>query len=30
MSGKEHRHLSKEAELAPEFAPAVKRMLGKR
>jgi large subunit ribosomal protein L35 len=30
MSGKEHRHLSKEAELAPEFAPHVKRMLGKR
>ncbi|HEX2507997.1 MAG TPA: 50S ribosomal protein L35 [Miltoncostaeaceae bacterium] len=30
MSGKEHRHLSKEAELAPEFVPAVKRMLGKR
>jgi large subunit ribosomal protein L35 len=29
MSGKEHRHLSKEAELAPEFVPAVKRMLGK-
>ena len=30
MSSKEHRHLSKEAELAPEFVPAVKRMLGKR
>ena len=30
MSGKEHRHLSKEAELAPEFAPVVKRMLGRR
>jgi large subunit ribosomal protein L35 len=30
MSGKEHRHLSKEAELAPEVAPAVKRMLGRR
>jgi large subunit ribosomal protein L35 len=30
MSGKEHRHLVKEAELAPEFTPAVKRMLGKR
>jgi large subunit ribosomal protein L35 len=30
MSGKEHRHLSKEAELAPELASGVKRMLGKR
>ncbi len=30
MSGKEHRHLVKEAELAPEFVPSVKRMLGKR
>ncbi|HVH00813.1 MAG TPA: 50S ribosomal protein L35 [Miltoncostaeaceae bacterium] len=30
MSGKEHRHLVKEAELAPEFVPTVKRMLGKR
>jgi large subunit ribosomal protein L35 len=30
MSGKDHRHLSKEAELAPELTPAVKRMLGKR
>ena len=29
MSGKEHRHLVKEAELAPEFVPTVKRMLGK-
>jgi large subunit ribosomal protein L35 len=30
MTGKEQRHLSKEAELAPEMVPAVKRMLGKR
>jgi large subunit ribosomal protein L35 len=30
MSGKEHRHLSKEAELAPALVPGVKRMLGKR
>jgi len=30
MSGKEHRHLSKEAELAPEMVPGVKRLLGKR
>ena len=30
MSGKEHRHLSKEAELAPEMVPVVKRLLGKR
>lgn len=30
MSGKDHRHLSSEAELAPEHVPAVKRMLGKR
>ena len=30
MSGKEHRHLVKEAELAPEFVSSVKRMLGKR
>jgi large subunit ribosomal protein L35 len=30
MSGKEQRHLSKEAELAPEMVPGVKRMLGKR
>ncbi|HSJ73109.1 MAG TPA: 50S ribosomal protein L35 [Miltoncostaeaceae bacterium] len=30
MSGKEHRHLSKEAELAPELTGVVKRMLGKR
>ena len=30
MSGKEQRHLSKEAELAPEIASGVKRMLGKR
>ena len=30
MSGKEHRHLATEAELAPEMVPAVKRLLGKR
>ena len=30
MSGKEQRHLSKEAELAPEMVKGVKRMLGKR
>jgi large subunit ribosomal protein L35 len=30
MSGKEQRHLSKEADLAPEMVPGVKRMLGKR
>ena len=30
MSGKEQRHLSKEAELAPEKVRGVKRMLGKR
>jgi large subunit ribosomal protein L35 len=30
MSGKEQRHLSREAELAPEMVPGVKRMLGKR
>lgn len=30
MSGKEQRHLSKEAELAPEMVPGVKRLLGKR
>jgi large subunit ribosomal protein L35 len=30
MSRKEHRHLSKEAEVAPELVPVVKRMLGKR
>lgn len=30
MSGKEQRHQSKEAELAPEMAAGVKRMLGKR
>jgi large subunit ribosomal protein L35 len=30
MSGKEQRHLGKEAELAPEFVPGVKRMLGRR
>jgi large subunit ribosomal protein L35 len=30
MSRKEHRHLSKEAEVAPEFVPVVKRMLGRR
>lgn len=30
MSGKEQRHQSKEAELAPEMVAGVKRMLGKR
>jgi large subunit ribosomal protein L35 len=30
LSGKEHRHLAREAELAPEMVPAVKRLLGKR
>jgi large subunit ribosomal protein L35 len=30
MSRKQHRHLSKEAELAPELTSAVKRMLGRR
>jgi large subunit ribosomal protein L35 len=30
VSGKEQRHLAKEADLAPEFVPAVKRMLGRR
>jgi large subunit ribosomal protein L35 len=30
MSGKEQRHLSKEADLAPEMVPGVKRMLGRR
>jgi large subunit ribosomal protein L35 len=30
MSGKDQRHLSKEADLAPEMVPGVKRMLGKR
>jgi large subunit ribosomal protein L35 len=30
MSGKEQRHLSKEATLAPEMVPGVKRLLGKR
>ena len=30
MSGKEQRHLSKEADVAPEFVAGVKRMLGKR
>ena len=30
MTGKEQRHLSKEAELAPEMVRGVKRMLGKR
>ena len=30
MSGKEQRHLSKEAEVAPEFAAGVKRLLGRR
>jgi large subunit ribosomal protein L35 len=30
MSGKEQRHLSKEAELAPEMVRGVKRLLGKR
>ena len=30
MSRKEQRHLSKEAEVAPEFVPGVKRLLGKR
>lgn len=30
MSGKEQRHMSKEAELAPEMVAGVKRMLGKR
>ena len=30
MSSKEHRHLSKEAELAPELKAVVTRMLGKR
>jgi large subunit ribosomal protein L35 len=30
MSGKDHRHLSKEAEVAPELRPVVTRMLGKR
>jgi large subunit ribosomal protein L35 len=30
MTGKEQRHLSKEATLAPEMVPGVKRMLGKR
>ncbi len=29
VSGSQQRHRSKEAELAPEHAPAVKRMLGK-
>ena len=30
MSGREHRHHFKEAELAPELVPVVKRLLGKR
>ena len=30
MSRKDQRHLSKEAELAPEMVAGVKRMLGKR
>lgn len=30
MSGKEQRHQSQEAELAPEMVGTVKRMLGKR
>jgi large subunit ribosomal protein L35 len=30
MSGKEQRHLSKEAEVAPEFVAGVKRLLGRR
>jgi large subunit ribosomal protein L35 len=30
MSRKDHRHLSKEAEVAPELAASVKRMLGRR
>jgi large subunit ribosomal protein L35 len=30
MSRKDHRRLSKEAEVAPEAARAVKRMLGRR
>jgi len=30
MTGKEQRHLSKEAELAPEMVRGVKRLLGKR
>jgi ribosomal protein L35 len=30
MSGKEHRHHFREAELAPEVTPVVKRLLGKR
>jgi len=30
MSGKEKRHAAKEAEVAPEFVPVVKRLLGKR
>lgn len=30
MSGKEQRHLSKEAELSPEMVKGVKRLLGKR
>ncbi len=30
MSGKDQRHLSKEAALAPEMVPGVKRLLGKR
>jgi large subunit ribosomal protein L35 len=30
MSGKEKRHLSKEADLAPEMVPLVKRLLGRR
>ena len=29
MTGKEQRHLSKEAELAPEMVRGVKRLLGK-
>ena len=30
VSGKQQRHRSQEADLAPEMVPAVKRMLGKR
>jgi large subunit ribosomal protein L35 len=30
VSGKQQRHRAKEAELAPEVAQSVKRMLGKR
>jgi large subunit ribosomal protein L35 len=30
MTGREHRHRFKEAELAPELVPVVKRLLGRR